>query len=303
MAPPVDKTDAPGPRRDAAVTLGALRAFVEVVLEDSFSKAARKLAVSQPNISNQVGVLEQALGVRLLHRRAPPLALTDVGQEVFVRARVILEKVAEIAALGQDFQGLKDGRLRVGMSSPALAMRGVGRFKAAHPEIEIVTRDGNSERLRQDLIECRIDVALCSLLEPDGQLACERLADLDLQVAAPGESLDLPADLTLEALAAQPLIFRESGSVTRALAESALAAVPGWPGPALTVTGSTAVKEAVAAGLGLAPIFRGEAAHDQRLRALDLDGGRWRAGFYALTLPENLHIPAVSAFIALLKTI
>lgn len=303
MPPPAEKADAPGPRREAAVTLGALRAFVEVVLQDSFSAAARKLGVSQPNISNQVGALEQALGVRLLHRRSPPLALTDAGQEVFVRARLALDKVAEITALAQDFQGLKDGRLRIGLSNPALAMRGVGLFKSTHPEIEIVTRDGNTERLRQELTECRIDVALCSLLAPDTHLASVRLAELDLQVLAPRDADGLPAGLSLEALAERPLIFREPGSVTRALAESALAQVAGWSGPTLTVTGSAAVKEAVAAGLGLAPMFRGEAAHDDRLRALDLDGGRHRAGFYALTLPENLQIPAVAAFLELLKTI
>ena len=54
-----------------------------------------------------------------------------------------------------------------------------------------------------------------------------------------------------------------------------------------------------AAGLGLALVFRGEADDDRRLRAVTIDDGRHRAGFYLVTLPENLQIPSVEAFVGL----
>jgi len=290
-------------RRETSVTIGALRAFIQAFEHGSFSRAALSLGVSQPNISNQISALEQALGVRLMNRRGPALSLTDIGREVFVRARLALAKVGEIEALAQDFRALRQGRLTVGFSSPSLAIPVVGRFRQVYPEVDLSTASGNSEHLRQEVLECRIDLALCSLLEPDPQLDCQRLEDLDLQLILPRDDVRYASGVAqLRDIVQEPLVFREPGSVTRALAEAALSQYRQWEGPALTVTGTTAVRSAVAAGLGLGLVFRGEADDDRRLRAVTIEDGRHRAGFYLVTLPENLQIPSVEAFAALART-
>jgi|UPI0008366217 DNA-binding transcriptional LysR family regulator len=290
-------------RRDPNVTIGALRAFIQAFEHGSFSKAAQSLGVSQPNISNQVSALEQALGARLMNRRGAALSLTDIGREVFVRARLALAKVAEIEDIAQEFRALRQGRLTVGFSSPSLAIPVLGRFRQVYPEVELSTASGNSEYLRQELLECQIDLALCSLLEPDAQLECQRLENLDLQLILPRDDPRYASGVAqLRDVAQEPLVFREAGSVTRALTEAALAPYRQWAGPALTVTGTTAVRSAVAAGLGLALVFRGEADDDRRLRTVTLDDGGHRAGFYLVTLPENLQIPSVEAFIALAQS-
>lgn len=290
-------------RREASVTIGALRTFIQAFEHGSFSRAALSLGVSQPNISNQISALEQALGVRLMNRRGPALSLTDIGREVFVRARLALAKVGEIEALAHDFRALRQGRLTVGFSSPSLAIPVVGRFRQVYPEVDLSTASGNSEHLRQEVLECRIDLALCSLLESDPLLDCQRLEDLDLQLILPRDDVRYASGVAqLRDIVQEPLVFREPGSVTRALAEAALSQYRQWAGPALTVTGTTAVRSAVAAGLGLGLVFRGEADDDRRLRAVTIDDGRHRAGFYLVTLPENLQIPSVEAFAALART-
>lgn len=297
---PQDISPRPAARREPSVTIGALRAFIQAFEHGSFSKAAQSLGVSQPNISNQVSALEQALGARLMNRRGATLMLTDIGREVFVRARLALAKVGEIEDIAREFRTLRQGRLTVGFSSPSLAIPVLGRFRQVYPEVELLTSSGNSEYLRQELLECRIDLALCSLLEPDAQLECQRLEDLDLQLILPRDDARYSSGAAqLRDVAQESLVFREAGSVTRALTEAALSPYRQWAGPALTVTGTTAVRSAVAAGLGLALVFRGEADDDRRLRAVTLDDGRYRAGFYLVTLPENLQIPSVEAFVGL----
>lgn len=287
-------------RRDASVTIGALRAFVLAFEHGSFSKAALSLGVSQPNISNQVSALEQTLGVRLMNRRGATLSLTDVGREVFLRARLVLAKVGEIEDIAQDVRALRQGRLTVGFSSPSLALPLLGRFRQVYPDIEISTLSGNSEHLRQELFDCRIDLALCSLLEPDSQLDCRHLGDIELQLILPVEDARYRSGTAeLREIATEPLVFREPGSITRALTEAALSPYRQWARPALTVSGTSAVRSAVAAGLGLALVFRGEADDDRRLRTVTVDKGSHSAGFYLVALPENLQIPSVSAFASL----
>lgn len=289
----------PPARREGAVTIGVLRAFVEAFEQGSFSKAAQELGVSQPNISNQVSVLEQALGIRLINRRGPALSLTDAGREVFVRARIALAKVAEIESVSRGFRTLDQGRLTVGFSSPQIPVPLLGRFRNTYQGIELLTRSGNSEQLRRDLLDCRIDLAMFSLLEPDRQLACHPLADLDLQLIVRLEDGRFGDPVPLARLVEESLVFREPGSVTRALTEATLSSYSHWRGPSLTVTGNAAVVEAVAAGLGVALLFRGETGNDRRVRAIDIAGATPRAGFYLATLPDNLLLPSVAAFIEL----
>lgn len=289
-------------RREGTVTLGALRAFIEAFEHGSFSKAAQNLGVSQPAISNQVNTLEQSLGVRLMNRRGATLSLTDVGREIFVRARLALAKVGEIEDVAREYQSLRQGRLIVGFSSPALAVPALGRFRQVYPEVEIITRSGNSEQLRQDLVDCRIDLALFSLLKPDEHLDCQQLEDLELQlVMREDDPRWRSGHAPLQDLVSEPLIFREPGSMTRALTEAALAPFRQWHGPALTVTGNAAMKSAVAAGLGIALMFRGEADEDRRLRIVEVDSKAHRAGFYLVTLPENGQVPTIAAFASLAK--
>lgn len=299
---PADPSPRASGRRDGNVTIGVLRAFVEAFEHGSFSKAAQSQGVSQPAISNQINALEQTLGVRLMNRRGATLTLTDVGREIFVRARLALAKVGEIEDIAREFQSLRKGRLIVGFSSPALAVPALGRFRQVYPDIEIITRSGNSEQLRQDLLECRIDLALFSLLTPDDHLDCRQLEDLELQLVL---RVDDPrfrsGHASLQELLNEPLIFREPGSMTRALTEAALKPLGAWQGPALTVTGNAAVKSAVAAGLGLALMFRGEADEDRRLRTVDVDGRAHSAGFYLVTLPENAQVPSIAAFSSIVK--
>ena len=122
-------SDVPG-RREGGITVAALRAFVAVVEAGGFSAAAQMLGLSQPSVSAQVHNLEEACGLRLLHRRGR-LELTEDGRTLLVRARLALARVDEFARAAGDLTALRGGRLVLGFSSPAFAMPLLARFSAA----------------------------------------------------------------------------------------------------------------------------------------------------------------------------
>ena len=271
-------------RRDGSPSLTALRVFVAVVETGSFSKAAVAIGMSQPNVSFQIGNLEQSCG----------------GRELFVRARLVLSRVEEFDNQVRDLRELQHGRLSVGLSTPPFAMALIAAFAAEHPTIELATRLGNSGSLLADLAACSIDVGVMTLLEPNPQFACTLVAKQRLVVCLPrAHRLARQASITLRDLGVESLISREPGSMTREILDRALAARRIEPRIRLEVGSREAMKEAVAAGLGVGTVLDGEAGADSRLRFAPIAGVSIAAGVFAVCLKESLDIPTVAAFVAL----
>lgn len=286
-----------GPSRGPS--LSALRVFVAVVETGSFSQAAENLGMSQPNVSFQIAGLEESCGLRLLQRRQP-VSLTDGGRDLFVRARLILSRVEEFENSVRDLRALQRGRLTIGFSSPAAAVRLIARFFTAHPSIELATSIGNTEQLLAQLAACTIDIGLMTLLEPRPALSCTLVAKQRLVACVPRQHrLAKAASLSLQALAEEPLLIREPGSMTRHLLESALAQRGLAPRVRLQLGSREALKEAVAAGIGIGTVLEDEAGGDTRLRVIPITGLTTAAGVYAVCLKESLDLPAVAAFVEL----
>lgn len=287
-------SDGPG-RREGGITVAALRAFVAVVDAGGFSAAAQMLGLSQPSVSAQVQNLEEACGLRLLHRRGR-LELTEDGRTLLVRARLALARVDEFTRAAGDLTALRGGRLVLGFSSPAFAMPLLARFSAVHPGVEIATRIGNTGRLLADLAECRADVSVMACAAPPEEhetVVITRLA-LGLAVRVDDPLAGLPA-VPLQAARQALLIQREQGSMTRTLFERAhVAPLP----PSLVVGSREALKEAVAAGLGQGLLFEGETANDPRLAFVPFSAPEVSAVVCAVALREMRDVPAVAAFLA-----
>lgn len=285
-------------RRDGGVTLSALRTFVAVGETLSISAAARVLGVSQPNVSIQLASLEQACGVLLVHRR-PQLALTEAGRDLFMRARLVVSRVGEFEASARDLREMQRGHLAVGLSTPHLAMPLIADFARLYPQISLRMGLGNTAQLLDELSRCRIDVGIMTLSEPPAQFTAILIAAPKLAICLRrDDTLAQRSVLTPQDLADRSLILREEGSMTRSALEAAFAAVA-VPLVSGYVLGSReAMKEAVAAGLGIGALFVDELGHDSRLRAIPLQVRAQSTGVYAVILKESLALPAVKAFIS-----
>ena len=120
--------------------LEAMRIFVRVAEQSSFTRAAESLGLRKTSVSHAVQTLESALGARLLHRTTRRVQLTQDGQAYYERARELLAEFEELETLFQRSAQALRGRLRIDMPS-ALARQHVlpqlPAFLAAHPHLDV----------------------------------------------------------------------------------------------------------------------------------------------------------------------
>jgi LysR family hydrogen peroxide-inducible transcriptional activator len=145
--------------------LRQLRYFCAVVDEGSFTAAAAACAIAQPSLSQQILNLEHEMGQPLLIRHPRRVELTDAGQAVIRRARLIL---AESDSLREDMErriGLIEGTVHVGVIptvAPYLLPVPIRRFHRKYPGVKIHVREGRTSRVLQELASGRIDFAIVS---------------------------------------------------------------------------------------------------------------------------------------------
>lgn len=292
-----DKSKGGGGSRAETLSLGGLRAFVTVIEEESFSKAAAKLGLSQPTVSLQVQALEQACGVRLLNRLRRP-TLTREGRELLVKARLVLSGMHELETAISGFRNLTHGRLALGFSSPQHALPMLARFLGSHPQVEVSTQSGNTDSLLAGVAACRVDVAVVTLENLPAGFHCLPVARQRLLLCV---RRDHPwvgrRTIRMEQLDSQPLVLREPGSMTRRMFERAWAAAKLKPRQNLEVCSREALKEAVASGLGAGIVLSGEFGSDERLETISLTAPATEAGVYAVCLDGTTELPAIAAFL------
>lgn len=293
-----DQQQKPAARRDSGMTLTALRTFIATAEANSVSAAAAQLGVAQPTVSIQLNNLEQACGFTLFYRR-PKFRLTDPGKEFLLRARQALSRFDSLEAYTDSLRSMSAGRLSVGMSTPAFAMPMLASFMRRMPGIGVRSSVGNTSTLIEDLNECKVDVAVMSLDAELPGMDCTLVAPQRLRVCLPS---DHPLALAgkpvhIEQLVEYPFLMRETGSMTRKIIESAFAQRGCAPNVYLEVGSREALKEGVAAGMGVSVVLEGEARGDLRLVDLPLAGTTACGGVYAVALKEAADIPSVAAFL------
>ena len=151
-----------------------LRYFVAVAEELHFTRAALRLNIAQPPLSQQIRALEQELGVQLFARTRRSVALTDAGRALLERAR---EMLASAQALPQELQRVARGEvglLRIGFSS-TLPLTKVLRdvvadHRRSHPDVALNLREMHSQLQFDSLLRGELDVGLVRYNEgtPEG---------------------------------------------------------------------------------------------------------------------------------------
>ncbi|RCW64126.1 LysR family transcriptional regulator [Pseudorhodoferax soli] len=145
------------------VDLRRIRHFVVLAETLNFHRAAQLLHMTQPPLTVSIQKLETELGVRLFERSAKGVRLTPSGEAALDAARQMLHHAAafsEMAALAQSGMA---GLLRVGFVGSAthgLLQRLIPRFRAEHPQVELLLRDSSSMQILRGLAEESIDIGL-----------------------------------------------------------------------------------------------------------------------------------------------
>ncbi|MES3024543.1 MAG: LysR family transcriptional regulator [Pseudomonadota bacterium] len=185
--------------------LRALEVFVEVVRKNGFARAADALATSPANVTRIIADLEAHLATRLLNRSSRKMSLTESGQELYERARAIVDDMAEIEASAVSSARTPSGRLRINapLSFGVLHLAPLWpRFMARYPQIELDV--ALIDRV-VDIVEEGYDMAIRISRGGSGSHAARRLATSRNIVCAAPDYLrahgtpQVPADLKTHA--------------------------------------------------------------------------------------------------------
>lgn len=141
-----------------------LRYFVMVAQELNFSRAAERLHMAQPPLSQQIRALEIELGVQLFERDKRPLQLTHAGQAFLKQAQLVLTQVEQATQIAQQANRGEVGHLAIGVNSTvtqSVLPSILNIFQTRFPQIELILCELDSQTQIQQLRDCMID---CSFL-------------------------------------------------------------------------------------------------------------------------------------------
>ncbi|MGE5095151.1 MAG: CysB family HTH-type transcriptional regulator [Betaproteobacteria bacterium] len=262
------------------MNLQQLRYVSEVARRNlNVSDAAAALHTSQPGVSKQIRALEEELGSDIFVRQGRRLiAVTDAGREIIATVDRILAEVANLRAVGAEFSHHEKGTLAIGVTHtqaryalPAI----VTEFKKRFPDVKLKLLQGNPHHLARMVLDGEADVAIATeALDQYDELVTVPCYSWHHCVVVPdGHPLAKVRPLTLEAIAAYPIVTYDPTFAGRTALDKAFAARGLEPEFALTALDSDVIKSYVSLGLGVGIISSRayRAGKDEGLVALECE--------------------------------
>jgi DNA-binding transcriptional LysR family regulator len=199
-----------------AIDLRHLRQFVAVAEEGHITRAAEKLGMQQPPLSQQIKAMERQLDLQLFHRKPRGVELTDAGRVLFAEARAVLAHLERALETTHRTARGEQGQLCVGIAPTALfhplVPRAIRDFREAFPLVSLTLEEGLSLEVVERLCSDRMDVAFVrnAAIRVEG-IVVNTLLEEPLVAALPGHHGAIRAKrepaLSLESLANDPFVL------------------------------------------------------------------------------------------------
>lgn len=286
-----------------------LRAFVAIAESGTFTAGAQRVHVTQAAISMQIRQLENGLGAKLFVRAPRRVILTEAGEHLLHRARLILrehdvaqDEIAELA-------GAERGRLRIGSASAMVTTEPLPKIlkelRKQHELAEVTVGSGTSESLVQQILAGEIDLAFVSLPVEARGIQTERLNEDQLvAIASPRHRLAKQHTVSAYTLAGEKLILGERGGNTRRLIDQFFAQAGVTLSVAMELSRQAAIRRMVEEdmGVGIVP-FQSvrEEVEKGRLVRWWIEGAQinWELGIARLS--GGYESPIMQSFIRLAR--
>lgn len=243
--------------------LRQLRYMLMVAEEKNFSRAAEKLYIAQPHLSQSILKLEKQMGVRLFDRTTTPVKLTYAGELFAAKARQMLNLQEELSRQMEDIVEDESGRLSIGIST----IRGstvlpvvLPAFHELFPKVEISLREGTSQDLENWLNKGITDLTITNLPLGKGEFSYEVILEEEVLLAtAPQHPLaearkQQPTGeryVELRSLSEEPFILLHQGQGLRHIADLLFLRAGFQPKILLETRSSETALGLAAAGMGL----------------------------------------------------
>jgi DNA-binding transcriptional LysR family regulator len=255
-----------------------LEYFVAVAEEQSFTRAAERVHISQSGVSAQIRQLERELGAELFDRSARAATLTVAGKAALEHARAALAAAGAVGQAVGEVTGLIRGRLTIGMvigCTVTPLFEALAAFHAAHPGVELSLLEDNSDRLAAAVRDGAVDLALIGTTTAtlDGLEALTIIEERLVAAVPPGHPLARGGRaVTLRELCEHAIVCMPPGTGLRTLFDQACAAQGLRPVVSLAASAADAIADLAVRGLGVAVLSESMAAHYRpRLTGLLID--------------------------------
>ena len=237
------------------MNLKDLKYLVALADTGHFGRAAERSFVSQPTLSAQLKKLEEYLGVKLVERQPKNVQLTEVGKQVVVRARRMLEAGEEIVELARNNTDPLAGKLKIALIptiGPYLLPRVMQKIRKALPHLGLMLYEHQTEALLKRLRDGRIDVGIMALPTGMEGLETRELYEEAFMVALPnGHALAAKETVKVSDLKGQTLLLLEDGHCLRDQALEVCSRIDIREAEDFRATSLETLRQMVVAGLGI----------------------------------------------------
>ncbi|WP_322061629.1 LysR family transcriptional regulator [Paraburkholderia sp. J63] len=190
-----------------------IRYFLAVAEERNVTRAAEKLGIGQPPLSQQIHALEDELGVRLFRRTGHGVVLTEAGEAFMVDAKRVLENARQAVQNARSAGRGEVGQLNIGFTGSAafnpVVVNLIRKFRQSWPAVSLTLAEGNTAQLLSYLDDGRLDVAFVRLgnQSPAG-VAFHHIAVEPMKLVLPTtHPLARKRKIPLNALAQDPFVL------------------------------------------------------------------------------------------------
>ncbi|MEA2014112.1 MAG: selenium metabolism-associated LysR family transcriptional regulator [Thermodesulfobacteriota bacterium] len=244
------------------ITIRQMRALVCLAEERSFSRAARKMYLTQPSLTKHIKNLEEQTGVQLVDRKSRGLSLTPEGRILFESAKRVFGLIDDTGERITRIKENESGSIRIAASTiPAtyILPRSLSTFRCRHKDIHCYVRGNDSDITLDMILNDEAEIGFIGKEIAGKKLCSESLWKDRLVLAVPASHKWNERDgVSMEEVSSEPFVSRERGSATRTVLEEYLRKNTNHTLSGFNIVcelgSSAAVKEAVLAGLGVSII-------------------------------------------------
>lgn len=230
---------------------------IQIAKEKNFSRAAEKLHIAQPSLSQQLSKLEQEIGVLLFRRTTNSVELTQAGLSFVEKAQSILDAVEQLKQEMDDMAQMRRGRLVVGtlpITGSHILPIVLPVFGAKYPQIEVALVEDTTVKLEQLTASGGTDISLLTIPLLDTTLYWEPLMEEEICLAvSPQHPLaKRESPVSVKELKNEPFIGLKKGQGFRQITVSICQQAGFTPDIVFESSNIETVQSLVASGMGIA---------------------------------------------------
>jgi len=283
------------------MTYAQLKAFHAVAQSAGFSKAAEKLSLTQPAVSDHIAKLEQICGTQLFVRTRREAVLTEFGRRLFALTERLFETEGQIEQLISRARKLEEGSLAIGADAAVHILPLISSFRERYPGVAVKLMGGNSAALLERLDRFEIDFAVASIQPTEPRYGMLLLRENRLVALISRQAPLRSRSLAMADLAGHPVVLREVGSVTRTLFLDEIARRKLKLANVTEIDSREAVSEAVAQGLGIGIVSESEVVPDPRLRQMPISDWTVMMREWLVWLGARADLKLLAAFLEIAR--